>query len=61
MNFVTPHVGVWIEIFDHISATVGTGVTPHVGVWIEIIYVRPAIGPQESLPTWECGLKYYRC
>ena len=35
-NLVTPHVGVWIEIFMQIHMIKMIYVTPHVGVWIEI-------------------------
>ena len=56
---VTPHVGVWIEIFDHLKITELHTVTPHVGVWIEIRSFARSIYHclSKSLPTWECGLK----
>ena len=58
---VTPCVGVWIEIPMNSLPCLKTLVTPCVGVWIEIpalweVSARSA----ESLPAWECGLKYDR-
>ena len=58
-RYVTPLVGVWIEIA--ISQLIFTywPVTPLVGVWIEM-YRLPflCIEGGASLPLWECGLKY---
>ena len=34
-------------------------VTPYAGVWIEIILDKSVPDPKKSLPTRECGLKYY--
>ena len=34
-DFVTPHVGVWIETTYATLARSRHAVTPHVGVWIE--------------------------
>ena len=34
--FVTPYVGVWIEITIPLPVLAGKTVTPYVGVWIEI-------------------------
>ena len=36
-NFVTPYVGVWIEIINSEATTPEPTVTPYVGVWIEIM------------------------
>ena len=55
---VTPLVGVWIEIIYALSAVKSVIVTPLVGVWIEILLPRQVQGITESLPLWECGLKY---
>ena len=33
---VTPHAGVWIEIYDGVAPYVLATVTPHAGVRIEI-------------------------
>ena len=39
---------------------VNIAVTPFVGVWIEVILLLPIHSKsQQSLPSWECGLKYY--
>ena len=35
-------------------------VTPLVGVWIEIKYKQAYIRAFESLPLWECGLKFLK-
>ena len=37
---------------------VNIAVAPFVGVWIEIIDLPNGIVFKESLPSWECGLKY---
>ena len=34
-DYVTPHVGVWIETSQTSFLTRKPNVTPHVGVWIE--------------------------
>ena len=35
-------------------------VTPCMGVWIEILHVNNKKIPcPQSLPVWECGLKFY--
>ena len=34
---VTPHAGVWIEIYLQEKRSVLNCVTPHAGVWIEIL------------------------
>ena len=40
-SFVTPFVGVWIEIYAHKRGCGGNIVTPFVGVWIEISSTAP--------------------
>ena len=38
---------------------VNIAVAPFVGVWIEILKNSSGVyGRQQSLPSWECGLKY---
>ena len=56
--FVTPCVGVWIEINIIPLDYRFLSVTPCVGVWIEIVVriVYRYLG-SVSLPAWECGLK----
>ena len=56
---VTPLVGVWIEIHATCKDAQVKGVTPLVGVWIEIrTYFRITPADKQSLPSWECGLKF---
>ena len=56
---VTPFVGVWIEIKFLVLFIYLIKVTPFVGVWIEIIWYRLMhCTTSESLPSWECGLKF---
>ena len=55
---VTPCVGVWIEMAITSYAMNFTIVTPCVGVWIEMGEPPEDITRDESLPAWECGLKY---
>ncbi len=58
--FVTPCVGVWIEIVvSFISISTSMKVTPCVGVWIEIGKMVGKNKKCESLPAWECGLKSF--
>ena len=38
---------------------VNIAVTPFVGVWIEVILKGGNNNGLRSLPSWECGLKYY--
>ena len=38
---------------------VNIAVTPFVGVWIEMTIQLHNLQPEASLPSWECGLKYY--
>ena len=38
---VTPHAGVWIEIYKTGASASLPQVTPHAGVWIEIHCCRP--------------------
>ena len=56
--YVTPYVGVWIEIYWIISSVFSMAVTPYVGVWIEIFARYLSSAASSSLPTWECGLKF---
>ena len=58
MRYVTPLVGVWIEIRNRIFLTFWPEVTPLVGVWIEIMKLSGESTKTGSLPLWECGLKY---
>ncbi len=59
-NFaVTPLVGVWIEIIRTDYRNVLQVVTPLVGVWIEITTSPFISSGVRSLPSWECGLKFY--
>ena len=37
---------------------VNIAVAPFVGVWIEIFPIFGTEDRMESLPSWECGLKY---
>ena len=57
-EFVTPHVGVWIETIEIMEIEEeAKAVTPHVGVWIETTCSKQMTKTFGSLPTWECGLK----
>ena len=57
-EFVTPFVGVWIEITSKGSGRKAVKVTPFVGVWIEIsLSKNTRLSGDPSLPSWECGLK----
>ncbi len=56
---VTPRVGVWIEILRLPLLQILQVVTPRVGVWIEIRKPRHFRKPWQSLPVWECGLKFF--
>ena len=38
---------------------VNIAVTPFVGVWIEIDRHGSCIECEKSLPSWECGLKFW--
>ena len=40
---------------------VNIAVAPFVGVWIEINIRSIKKRDEESLPLWECGLKYFLC
>ena len=56
---VTPFVGVWIEIMPYTRLYHIRYVTPFVGVWIEIIELHVnTFTMSQSLPSWECGLKF---
>ena len=56
---VTPYAGVWIEIFSVESISDVSSVTPYAGVWIEICGELRISADTWSLPTRECGLKYF--
>ena len=57
VEYVTPCVGVWIEILRGFDARHWPLVTPCVGVWIEIEIKNLPDFFRASLPAWECGLK----
>ena len=59
-DFVTPCVGVWIEIAFRQIQLLWSSVTPCVGVWIEIIVSGLLWFTRWSLPAWGCGLKYQK-
>ena len=56
---VTPFVGVWIEVLQEALRIADLVVTPFVGVWIEVPMMFLDVSVSGSLPSWECGLKYY--
>ena len=51
-------MGVWIEISEEIAEDAINEVAPFVGVWIEIRYQPCHLVSIQSLPSWECGLKF---
>ena len=56
--YVTPFMGVWIEIAGLVLFLLHQQVTPFMGVWIEIgkpIDLRQQA--RQSHPLWVCGLK----
>ena len=56
---VAPLVGAWIEIKPYLDALWKTAVAPLVGAWIEIaIRQRNTAEEEQSLPSWERGLKF---
>ncbi len=56
-SIVAPFVGAWIEILrGQRCVDIGT-VAPFVGAWIEIAKKEKAVSGEESLPSWERGLK----
>ncbi len=55
---VAPFVGVWIEIYNQSGHYYGVTVAPFVGVWIEILLTAYQTALNQSLPSWECGLKF---
>ena len=57
-SVVTPFVGVWIEINSALVGIIFVSVTPFVGVWIEMEEEEIFFCETESLPSWECGLKF---
>ena len=42
---------------SHLKTQSEQQVTPFVGVWIEMCKFNDSILTDESLPSWECGLK----
>ena len=64
---VAPLVGAWIEIWARVRALGPLTVAPLVGAWIEIPAESNHRQSNESLPSWERGLKCtasndsYRC
>ena len=57
---VAPFVGVWIEMNPDAAIFLSDSVAPFVGVWIEIKEeLKMKIIDRTSLPSWECGLKFY--
>ena len=57
---VAPLVGAWIEINVHIVRIEEVKVAPLVGAWIEIVLNVSQTGADESLPSWERGLKFFQ-
>ena len=55
--FVAPLVGAWIEILMPDVNTEGYAVAPLVGAWIEILSDALFCQIQQSLLSWERGLK----
>ena len=51
-------MGAWIEIINRLITCFLNPVAPHVGAWIEIFNVLKYVYHNESLPTWERGLKF---
>ena len=54
---VAPFVGVWFVIYNQSGHFYGVTVAPFVGVWIEILLTADQTALNQSLPSWECGLK----
>ena len=54
---VAPLVGAWIEIIISKAMKKADEVAPLVGAWIEIIRSRIGENMEESLLSWERGLK----
>ena len=57
---VTPYAGVWIEMIVSNNDSRLFCVTPYAGVWIEIEITPYISSRSESLPTRECGLKFFQ-
>ena len=57
LSWVAPLVGAWIEIFVLQKALRINLVAPLVGAWIEILKEDLNTIRDESLPSWERGLK----
>ena len=57
---VAPYMGAWIEIFNVATFEKDRIVAPYMGAWIEIWSAwKRILNQDESLPTWERGLKSY--
>ena len=56
-NEVAPLVGAWIEIINKEIILQNITVAPLVGAWIEMSFGQGVSGYNESLPSWERGLK----
>ena len=54
---VAPLVGAWIEILELFATACGFLVAPLVGAWIEINDVLVVVQGEQSLLSWERGLK----
>ena len=50
-------MGAWIETQQSCHLGLGHAVAPCVGAWIETSAGLQELGPVESLPAWERGLK----
>ena len=57
---VTPYAGVWIEIVNLGMGRKWSVVTPYAGVWIEMTQNYLLRTGNMSLPTRECGLKWWK-
>ena len=55
---VAPLVGAWIEMSTKIAGIALSAVAPLVGAWIEIVQYNNYLKQNQSLPSWERGLKY---
>ena len=52
-------MGVWIEIHGTVCDNIPSMVAPFVGVWIEMSRFSNRTAITSSLPSWECGLKFF--
>ena len=51
-------MGAWIEIEEEYKTVIRLAVAPLVGAWIEICTYEGKMKHDESLLSWERGLKY---